>query len=300
MDLIDCGYDIEYKESIRSVLNHKTGVREDNYLLSDFYLVKDFTDGELRLLIDSLLFSNHIDNHQRKELVRKLENLSNVFFKSHLNHICTIQNHDLASKQLFYTIEILDEAISKKRKVSFQYCSYGLDKVLHPRECSEGGYKEYIVSPYQIAATNGRYYLIANTDPHDNISHYRLDRIVNIQLTEKPTKKAELVQGMEHGIQLPKHMAEHVYMFSGESASVTFRMKTLILNDVIDWFGTRVNFFDPEGDEVTARVTVNLQAMQLWALQYSSYVRVLEPKSLQSEILSNLKKAVENYEKEEF
>ena len=56
MNLIDFGYEIEYSEYVRMVPNAKTGEREESCVLSDFYLVREFTDGELRLLIDSLLF----------------------------------------------------------------------------------------------------------------------------------------------------------------------------------------------------------------------------------------------------
>ena len=76
LNLMDCGYNIEYSESIRMVPNPKTGVPEESYLWSDFYLERDFTDGELRLLIDSLLFSKHIPSSQCKELVGKLAGLT--------------------------------------------------------------------------------------------------------------------------------------------------------------------------------------------------------------------------------
>lgn len=45
---------------LKRVTNSKTGELEESYILSDFYLSREFTDGELRLLIDSLLFSQHI------------------------------------------------------------------------------------------------------------------------------------------------------------------------------------------------------------------------------------------------
>jgi len=296
MNLMDCGYEIEYSESVRMVPDSKTGELEESYIWSDFYLVRDFTDGELRLLIDSLLFSKHIPYSQCKELVEKLEGLSNTYFKSRVKHIRTMPENAPANRQLFYTIEVLDEAISHGRKVSFRYNSYGIDKALHPRQNADGGIKEYTVSPYQIAATNGRYYLICNTDPHDNVSHYRLDRITDIHLKDDPTRIADSVQGLEHGINLPQHMAEHIYMFSGESVPVTFRMKTHILNDVIDWFGTDVEFSDAGGDEVTARVKVNLQAMRLWAVQYGPHVRVLSPQTLVDGVRADLQDAIKNYE----
>jgi predicted DNA-binding transcriptional regulator YafY len=295
LSLIECGYEIEYSETIRMVPNRKTGELEESYVWSDFYLVRDFTDAELRLLIDSLLFSKHIPYSQCKELVEKLEQLSNCYFRSRVRHIRTMPDVAPQNRQIFLNIEILDEAISHGRKVAFTYTSFGLDKKRHPRIDKDGNSKEYIVSPYQMAATNGRYYLIGCTYPHDNVSHYRLDRITDIRLLEDHSRPSESVQGLEDGINLPKHMAEHLYMFSGKSETVTFRMKIYLLNDVIDWFGTDIAFFDEKDDEVTARVRVNLQAMRLWAVQYGPHVRVLSPESLVNDVRKDIMRTAENY-----
>lgn len=295
LNLMDCGYEIEYSESVRMVPNRATGEPEESYLWSGFYLVRDFTDAELRLLIDSLLFSKHIPWSQCRELVGKLEGLSNIYFRSRVKHILTMPDTAPQNKQLFYTIETLDEAISRGRQVAFHYTSYGTDKKPHLRQNENGNVKEYIVSPYQMAAANGRYYLISCTEPHDNISHYRLDRITDIRLLDTPAKPAREVVGLENGINLPKHMAEHVYMFAGESAPVSFRAKKYILNDIIDWFGTDVSFSDETEDEVTVRLTVNLAAMRRWAVQYGPHVRVLSPEGLLEEVKQDILRAANNY-----
>lgn len=52
LNLMDCGYEIEYSESVRMVPNSKTGELEESYIWTDFYLVRDFSDSELRLLPD--------------------------------------------------------------------------------------------------------------------------------------------------------------------------------------------------------------------------------------------------------
>ena len=70
MNLIDWGYNIEYSESVRV---NKNG--EEEILYTDWYLERDFSDAELRLLIDSLLFSKHIPYSQCKELIEKIEGL---------------------------------------------------------------------------------------------------------------------------------------------------------------------------------------------------------------------------------
>lgn len=295
MDLIDFGYEIEYSESVRMVPDRATGKLEESHFLSDFYLVRDFTDSELRLLIDSLLFSKHIPYNQCRELIGKLEGLSNQYFQSRVQHIRTLPDLSLHSQQLFYTIEVVDEAISKGRQVSFIYNSYGTDKKLHPRRDSAGNIRKYIVNPYQIAAANGRYYLVCNYDKYDNVANYRMDRITNIKLLQTPAKPMEQVKGLEHGFDLPKHMAEHVYMFAGESGMVTFRAKKYLLNDIMDWFGGSVTFFDETEEEVSARVRVNFAAMRRWALQYALHAKILSPASLAEQVREDLQGAIENY-----
>ena len=137
MNLIEFGYEIEYSEALRMVKNSK-GELEESYILSDFYLVRDFTDAELRLLIDSLLFSKHIPYSQCKELIEKIEGLSNKYFRNKVKHIRNLPENMPQNKELFYTIEVLDEAIGKGRQVAFRYNDMGTDKKQHPRKNSEG------------------------------------------------------------------------------------------------------------------------------------------------------------------
>ena len=287
MNLLDFGYELEYTETIRT---NKKGEQEALY--SDWYLVRDFTDAELRLLIDSLLFSKHIPYSQCKELIEKLECLSNKYFKAKVKHIRNLPEKMPNNKQIFYVIEILDEAISKGRKVEFCYNDFGTDKKLHPRMSSNGKPRRYIINPYQMAATNGRYYLIANYDKYDNISHYRVDRISDIVILDEPVKKQK---DLSETINLPKHMAEHIYMFSGESVRVAMRIEKFLVGDVIDWFGKDVIFHNETETSVDVSVAVNLEAMRYWAMQYANHVEVLRPEKLREEIKEDLLAAVEKY-----
>ena len=294
--LQELGFPVEAaSETTRMTPDRKTGELVEDVMQSDFYYESEFDDSELRILIDSLLFSRYIPYERCRALVEKLEGLSNRYFRARVDHICTTPNDLPQNKELTYTVEILDEAISRNRKVKFFYNSYGTDKKLHRRLDDEGRPREYIVNPYQLAAANSRYYLICSLDQYDDVANYRIDRITGIRLLDEPRKPMERVKGLEHGLNLPKHMAEHVYMFSGPSAPVTFRLKKYVLNDIMDWFGSEISFRDETEDEVTARVTVNLKAMRHWAVQYAAHVRVLSPAGLVEEIKEDLKKATENY-----
>ena len=293
MNLIDFGYNLEFSESV-----HRNKDGEEEVIYTDWYLERDFSDAELRLLIDSLLFSKHIPYSQCKELIEKIEGLSNRYFKSKVRHVRNLPVDQPQNAELFYTIEILDEAIERNRQVVFHYGDYGTDKNLHLRDRKDGKPREYLVNPYQMVATNGRYYLIANVERHDNISHYRVDHIRDIEITNTPAKPQRKVEGLENGLDLPKHMAEHVYMFAGESQRVIMRTTPGMAGELIDWFGSGVTFSDETETSVIAHVTANLQAMRFWALQYAPYVTVLAPQSLVDTVKKDLECAITSYSNE--
>ncbi len=290
LDLIAYGYEIGYTEKTR----YTHGKTEK--MLTDWYILRDFTDAELRLIVDSLLFSKHIPYNQCKELIGKLEKLSNKYFSSKVKHIRNMPENLPQNPELFLTIEILDEAIEKSMQVEFEYCEFGVDKKLHPRKNYKNQPKRYTVNPYQMVATNGRYYLIANFDYFENVGHYRIDRIKNIRLVEGSHRKpAEKVKELKNGLELPTHMAEHIYMFSGECGMVTFKAKKYIISDVIDWFGKDVRLFDETEDEISVSVRVNYQAMKYWAMQYGVHITVTSPPSLVREIREDVTAVAEKY-----
>ena len=260
-----------------------------------WYFIHDFDDSELRLLIDGLLFSKHIPYNQCKALVEKLKGLSSDHFKTRVKHIRNLPEDLPENKQLFYTIEILDEAISTGKQVAFIYNSFGTDKKLHPRRNNAGEIRRYIINPYQIVAANGRYYLICNYDKYDIVSNYRLDLITDIELLKTPTKPMKQVEGLENGLDLPKHMAESIYMFAGKRITAKVRAKNAIINDIIDWFGKAVKFSDASGEDCVVTVRVSEEAMFCWALQYGPHVEVLEPVELRGRVKTAVAEMMEKY-----
>lgn len=294
-DLLEFGFEIEYSENIRKRLN-SAGELEEDIILSEFYLNRDFTEGELRLLIDSILFSMNLPHKQKMELIEKLEGLSSVYFKSKVKHIKTLTSGKTTGEQIFYTIEVLDDAIEEGKQVKFHYSEYGTDKKLHKKKNSAGQIRTYLINPYQIVAVNGRYYLLCNNDKYDTLSHYRLDKITDIEPLDTPVKSKALVQGFENGrLNLRKYMSEHLYMYMGESAPVKFRFDKQIIGEVIDRFGDDIRFTDETDKEATATVKVGEKAMKMWAQQFMQFVTVLSPQSLVEDIKSEVEKALQRY-----
>lgn len=156
--------------------------------------------------------------------------------------------------------------------------------------------EKYIVNPYQMVATNGKYYLICNYDKYDSLSNYRVDRITDIKILDE--KRKPIKDTTEGELNLPKHMAEHVYMFAGESIAAKFKAKNYIVDQLIDWFGTDIKFISQTDEECIATVNVNKQAFFCWAMQYGLHIEVLEPYDIREQIKNAAKYMWEKYKGE--
>lgn len=199
------------------------------------------------------------------------------------------------NKQLMYVLDTVNEAISQHKKISFIYNLYGSDFKLRPKRKVK-----YVVNPYQMAVNNGFYYLIGNYDRYDDISHYRLDKMTCVEMLPDKVKPQKQVVGLEHGLNLPKHMAEHIYMFSGESVAINMLVKEIIISELVDWFGKDFYVIEQRSDnQLLVRLKCNERAFFHWALQYGSYVEVLEPVVLRNKIAETVSEMNEKYHRKE-
>ena len=252
---------------------------------------RKFDNAELRLLIDSVLFNKGISQKRARDLITKLKELGGRHFSAKVKHVCNLPElQHTENKQIMYALDALNDAIDKRKKVSFVYNSYGADFKLHPRKP-----EPYIVNPYQIVANNGRYYLIGNYDKYDNVSHYRIDRMTSVCMLDERRKLVSDVVDFKNGFFLPKHMAEHIYMFSGKTVTVRMNAKKHLMNELIDWFGKDFKIRKGDEEDMLIEVKCNAAAMRFWALQYGPYVEVLEPKELREEIRENVEEMGKKY-----
>ena len=194
-DLMDAGYGIYPKDEIdRKVVNRETGEEEINTICTNFYYEHEFTESELHMLIDGLLFSRSVPYHQRKKLIKKLGELSSSHFSKRMRHVHSMNADSPENKNLFYNIEVLDEAITNGKQVEIVYGYYGTDLKLHARKNADGSVKKQLLNPYQLVASEGRYYLICNKDNYDNVANYRIDRIMDIRPLSTPSKPRNRVR----------------------------------------------------------------------------------------------------------
>jgi len=258
------------------------GKTEDIEKRTNYRYCHDFDSGQIRMLMDAVLFSKNISESECKDLINKIGSLVPGNKASrHIGKLSEIKGGKVTSDTVIGNLDMLDEAIEKRKKIEFIYNSYGTDKKLHPKCDADGIAVVKKASPYNIVANDGKFYLIANYENFNETINLRVDKITDLRITDEPARPKKEIKGLNEGM---KSFAEQLFMMSGDSERVIFKASRHIVSQIIDWFGNGIQFIEEKDDFVICSVKVNLKAMRYWTMQYSDYVEILEPKKLRDDV----------------
>ena len=287
----DFGIVIERKAIGRNIsLLKEAGYDIEQTRAGSFLEARDFEDSELRMLIDGVLSSSHIAPKYSKDLIERLCGLSNVYFKSHIKNIYSVNDWNKTDNiALFYNIDMIDLAIEKGVQIAFDYNKFGVDKKLHKSASHKA-------SPYQLILHNQRYYLMALNERWHNMGFYRLDRISNMILFEdRPLTNIRTVDGYENGIDYKEIATGLPYMFTDKPQPIEFIADIRFVDQIVDWFGRDISIERINENQVRVEIKASVLAMEHWAKQYLGAVEILKPVELGEKIKDSLIEAIEKY-----
>lgn len=259
------GYDIsDYKEN------------EQGYYLRE----RPLEVYELSILMDSVYSSNVIPEKQTEELIKRLQGLMSVHNRKVYKNLTVVKSFTKTSNQeIFLNVDLLDEAIENRKQVSFTYLDYDFDKKLKPRR-----EKKYVVNPYRLSNTDGKYYLICKKVPYDNVSFYRIDLIKDIEKLDEDIDSDITEKELENALTRTK------YAWYGEVKNVTVRCKNALLREVIDEFGKDVIITkDEDKDYFTVVIKSVAEGIVFWALRFLSQVEIISPESVRNRMVDIIK-----------
>ena len=286
----DYGIELERKAVSRNISLLKEAGFEIEQLPEGAYLAeRQFEDSELRLLIDGVLSGRFISAKHSADLIEKLCSLGNKYFRNHVKNIYSVREWNKTDNvAVFYTIDIIDEAIENGKQIEFDFNRYGADKKLNR-------VAHHVVSPYQMVLKNQNYYLMAYNEKWKHITYYRLDRITEACVVDMQVTPLKSIDGYQNGLDYKRFSTALPYMFSDKPESVEFVCDEWVIDHAIDWFGKDIVVFPCDG-RYKVRVSVSLNAMEFWALQYLSAVEILSPVLLREKIKNSLQEAMKKYQ----
>ena len=251
---------------------------------------RDFELPELKLLVDLVQSSKFITNKKSKALIGKIERLTSEHEAKYLDRQVYVAERVKAdNERIYYNVDTLHTAIGKDLKVSFQYFQWTVDK---EKELRHDG-KIYHVNPWILSWYNENYYLIGYNDEVKAIRHYRVDKILKLELTEEPREGKQRFQTLDMAVYTKKIFG----MFDGEEQSVKLRAENGLVSVLIDRFGTDLTIrkVDEEHFETVVDVVVSRQFLG-WLFALGTGIRIVEPASLAEEMKRLLKGYMEIYE----
>ena len=243
-----------------------------------FWGSRQFEIPELKLLIDAVSSSRFITDKKSHELTRKITELASVNQKNELRrHVRgTGGKFKAKNENIYYTVNDINEAINKHRKITFRYFEFDGEK----KRVYRNSGNVYELSPYDLIWNNDFYYVVGYSREHDNVSTFRVDRIDSIEIRpERAVKKPSnyKVEDYSTGI---------FEMFEGERVRLRLECKNEHMKYVIDRFGDDVDTKPKGDDHFIATVRVSLSPnFYAWVFRFGGGMRIISPKKAINKIV---------------
>lgn len=212
---------------------------------------REFELPELKLLVDAVQSSRFITKKKSDTLIRKLEHLASTHQAQQLQRqVYVSQRIKVMNESIYYNVDKLHCAIAARRTITFRYFDYDMHKEkVYRREGSR-----YHVSPYGLIWNNENYYLVAYDSTHQQMRHYRVDKMAEIIVTCLSREGEERFPNFD----LAAYGQKHFGMFSGEEVTVTLRCRSHMAGVVLDRFGRDVILVPQDEDHFTVTLPVVL------------------------------------------
>lgn len=125
----------------------------------------------------------------------------------------------------------------------------------------------------------------------------RVDHITGMRIIDKPAINIRRIPGYESGIDYKDLSGARPYMYSDKAERISFRAKTDVVDQIVDWFGNNVTIRQDRDNpgSVKCDLIASPMAMKYWLIQYAESVEVLSPKELRDQVIDVLRKANEKY-----
>lgn len=235
---------------------------------------REFELAELKLLVDAVQSSHFITSKKSTELIQKLSALTSRQQAKKLQQQVYIYNQPKTlNESVYYTVDAIHSAITDGRKITFQYFDYNIKKERVYRR--EGTL--YCQTPMALCWSDDKYYLICYNPKYDSFTHYRVDRMSRVALSEEPADKPE------HGRFNIAEYAKRVFgMYGGSLVRATLQFDGSLVNTVLDKFGTQITMH-PAGEKFRIHVEVLESPVFLsWMFQFGDKAEILAPDSLRA------------------
>lgn len=242
------------RKTLQADINLLTGFGIDiicNHSTQNQYHIGErvFEVPEVKLLVDAVQSARFITAKKSKTLIKKLSLFVGEPQADILKRHLYVDNRLKAGNEsIYFTVDLIHQAIRLKKRVTFQYYYYTPDK---KKDLKHNG-KIYVFSPFALIWNDDSYYVIGYSDSHQKIVKFRIDRIYGMKISEKfAARKPE-------GFKVSDYFSQVFSMYEGTEGEITLLCENELMTYVIDRFGESVPVTPADENHFSATVKVSL------------------------------------------
>lgn len=268
-----------------------------------FYLEKtddSLSDGELRFLIDVVMYSRLIPEDDTADMIEKLAKLGSGSFEKEMKK--RAYSAERIEKDTFWgTIEnvtIIQKALFAHKQISCNYITaIDFDMVYRFKD-------DIIVNPYELAFSGGKYYLLCSYENDEELVVLRLDKLDHLKILKSKCVENLALEKVKNEKGVQNYLYNQPELKGGQQMDFDLLCYKNSIDEVYDIFGkqnTRTkpikpeNYDDPESTMITVRTT--REAMKSWAIIHADSIVVVNPDDFREEIVEAFNNAEYTYHK---
>ena len=256
-----------------------------------FYLAsRDFELPELKLLVDAIQSSKFITESKTNALIKKLEQLVSKYEAMQLQRQVYVSGRiKTMNESIYYSVDAIHHAISENKKIRFQYFQWNVKKEMELRH--NGAW--YHISPWGLSWDDENYYLVGYDSDAGKIKHYRVDKMLHIQMSEEKREGQEYFKKLD----MADYAKKSFGMFGGKEQEVKLRVANNLAGVIIDRFGKNVMMIPEDEDHFTVNVDVHVSKQFLgWIFSLGESVRIVGPSEVVAQMKEEIERLVRQYD----
>lgn len=244
---------------------------------------------ELKLLVDAIQSSKFITEKKTNILIKKLEKLVSKYDAQKLQRQVYVSGRiKTMNESIYYSVNTIHTAISENRKIKFQYYQWNAKKEMELRHNG----KWYHISPWGLLWDDENYYMIGFDSEAQKIKHYRVDKMLKINLSEEPRDG----KGAFSKLNMADYTKKSFGMYGGKEEKVKLLIHNDLVGVIIDRFGRDIMLFPADADHVTANVDVRVSRQFLaWVFSLGPNVKILGPEDVVETMKREASRLMEQY-----
>ena len=250
---------------------------------------RPFEMPELKLLVDAIQSSKFITARKTNDLIRKLETFVSRYDAMKLQRQVYVSGRiKTMNESIYYTVDAIHNAIAQNKKIRFQYFQWNVKKEMELRH--GGAY--YHISPWGLSWDDENYYLIGYDSDAEQIRHYRVDKMLRIQMSKEDR------EGREHfkKLDMADYARKSFGMFRGEEQQVKLLVNNRMAGVIIDRFGKEVMMIPADADHFRVSVDVHVSPQFLsWIISLGDDVKIIGPEDVVERMREEIRRLSRQY-----